>query len=205
MKRILVVGEDALCCALGERLVAAGLPGWQLARPSIDTKGVTKLLPALLRYAEQARHVQPVLCVADTDGQCAVTLRSAWLQSAGHARFVLRLAHTEAESWLLADREGFSHALAVPLNKLPQHPDDEVDPKRLVLSLLRRSKERLLRTEVISGTDPSKPGTGYNLHLGAFVRTHWNAQRGAQCSPSLARALKRVQALNMTQGQIHGN
>ena len=28
MKRILVVGEGALCCALGERLMAAGLPGW---------------------------------------------------------------------------------------------------------------------------------------------------------------------------------
>ena len=43
MTQILVVGEDALCCALGERLVAACLPGWKLAQTSIDTKGVTKL------------------------------------------------------------------------------------------------------------------------------------------------------------------
>lgn len=200
MKRILVVGEDALCCALGERLVAAGLPGWILARTSIDTKGVTKLVPGLLRYVEQAKHVQPVLCIADTDGQCAVTLRSNWLQGASHERFVLRLAHIEAESWLLADREGFAKALAVPLNKLPQNPDEEPDAKRLVLYLVRRSKERTLRDEVISATDPSKPGTGYNLHLSAFVRAHWNARRGALCSPSLARALKRVQALDSNQG-----
>ncbi|NCN72048.1 MAG: DUF4276 family protein [Rhodoferax sp.] len=200
MKRILVVGEDALCCALGERLVAAGLPGWQLARPSIDTKGVTKLVPALMRYVEQAKHVQPVLCIADTDGKCAVTLCRAWLPENRHDRFVLRLAHTEAESWLLADREGFAKALAVPLNKLPQNPDEESDPKRLVLSLVRRSKDRLFRNEVISAVDPSKPGTGYNLHLGSFVRTQWNARRGAQCSPSLTRALKRVQALDTIQG-----
>ena len=68
MKRILVVGEDALCCALGEKLVAAALPGWSLAGPAIDTKGVTKLIPALPRYSEQAQFVQPVLCIADTVG-----------------------------------------------------------------------------------------------------------------------------------------
>ena len=139
------------------------------------------------------------MCIRDS-GKCAVTLRSAWLQGASHDRFVLRLAHIEAESWLLADREGFAKALAVPINKLPQNPDEESDPKRLVLSLVRRSKERLFRNEVISATDPSKPGTGYNLHLGAFVRTHWSAGRGALCSPSLARALQRVQALDTNQG-----
>ena len=76
MSRILVVGEDTLCCALGERLVAACLPDWQLAQPSIDTKGVTKLQPSLPRYLSLARSLHPVLCIADTDGQCAVELRA---------------------------------------------------------------------------------------------------------------------------------
>ncbi|AGX87433.1 hypothetical protein [Candidatus Symbiobacter mobilis] len=200
MKRILVVGEDALCCALGERLVAAGLPGWSLARTSIDTQGVTKLKPALPRYIEQAKYVQPVLCIADTDGQCAVALRSSWLQGVDPDRFVLRLAQTEAESWLLADREGFAQALAVPLNKLPHHPDAEPDPKRLILNLMRRSKVRMFRDEVIAATDPGKPGTGYNLHLGTFVRSHWSAWRAARYSSSLARALQGVQALDVHQG-----
>jgi hypothetical protein len=200
MKRILVIGEDALCCALAERLVAVCLPGWGLARSSIDTKGVTKLVPALRRYVEQARYVQPVLCIADTDGQCAATLRSTWLQGIEHDRFVLRLAQTEAESWVLADREGFAKALAVPLSKLPQNPDEECDPKRLLLNLVRRSKERILRNEVVSATDPSKPGTGYNLHLVAFVRKHWSVRRAAQFSPSLDRALNRIRALDAKLG-----
>lgn len=194
MSRILVVGEDTLCCALGERLVAACLPDWQLAQPSIDTKGVTKLQPSLPRYLSLARSLHPVLCIADTDGQCAVELRAKWLPQA-HERFVLRLAITEAESWVLADRQGFAQALEVPLNKLPQCPDEESDPKRLILTLVKKSKIRQFRDEVVSSTDPSKPGTGYNLHLGAFVRGQWDAKRAVEHSPSLARAVKHLERL----------
>lgn len=137
------------CVALGERLVVAGLPGWQLARPSIDTKGVTKLVPALPRYVEQATHVQPVLCIADTDDQCAVTLRAKWLPNANHARFVLRLVQSEAESWLLADREGFAKALAVPLNKLPQNKVKTWQLKNLSSSV------RLLSARPTIGSAPA--------------------------------------------------
>lgn len=68
MPRLLVIGEDLLCCALGERIVEQCLPGWTLASPPINTGGITKLRVALPRYAMQARHVQPVFCLADTDG-----------------------------------------------------------------------------------------------------------------------------------------
>jgi hypothetical protein len=196
MSRILVVGEDALCCALGERLVAACLPGWQLAQTSIDTKGVTKLQPSLPRYLDLARNLHPVLCIADTDGQCAVEWLGRWLPQA-HDSLVMRLAITEAESWVLADRQGFAQTLEVPLNKLPQCPDEESDPKRLILTLVKKSKIRLFRDEVVSSNDPSKPGTGYNLHLGAFVRSRWNARRAAQHSPSLARAVNRLERLGV--------
>ena len=200
MSRILVVGEDALSCALGERLVEVGLPGWQLAGPSINTKGVTKLVPALPRYVEQAEHVQPVLCVADTDGKCTLDLLAEWLPRRKTDRFLLRLAVTEAESWLLADREGLAVALNVPVTKLPLHPDAEPDPKRLVLNLAKRSKNHRVREEVVSSSDPSKPGSGYNLHLVAFVRSGWEASRAAASSVSLARALNQLQDL----GNRHG-
>lgn len=195
MNRILVVGEDALCCALGERLVACCAPHWQLAGPSIDTRGVTKLVPALARYGQQAQHVQPVLCIADTDGQCAVALRARWAPVAMSPRLLIRLAVTEAESWLLADREGIAQALSIPLTRLPQRPDDEVDPKRVVLTLAVRSKRRVIRDELVSAVDRNKPGSGYNLHLCAFVRSHWEPQRAAQRSPSLARAVARISEL----------
>ncbi len=193
MRRILIVGEDSLCCALGERLVASCLPSWKLAGPAIDTRGITKLLPALPRYAQQARHVQPVLCIADTDGQCAVDLRARWLPvPTEHRMLLLRLAVTEAESWLIADREGAAQALAIPLTRLPHRPDEEPDPKGLILTLAARSKKRALREEVVSTGNRNKPGSGYNLHLSTFVRSHWDARRAALVSPSLARAVKRI-------------
>jgi hypothetical protein len=195
MRRILIVGEDSLCCALGERLVASCLPNWQLAGPAIDTRGVTKLLPALPRYAQQARHVQPVLCIADTDGQCAVDLRARWFPMPAENSMLLRFAVTEAESWLIADREGAAQALAIPLTRLPQRPDEEPDPKGLILTLAARSKKRAIREEVVSSGDRNRPGSGYNLHLSGFVRSHWDVRRAALVSPSLARAVKRIEEL----------
>jgi hypothetical protein len=191
----LVVGEDALCCALGERLASAVLPGWTLARESINARGITKLAPSLPRYLEQARHVQPVICIADTDGRCPAELLDQWLGNRVEERFAFRLAVIEAESWLLADQESLADFLAVPAGKVPSCPDELTDPKRTVLALARRSKRRPIRTEVVSSSDPSKPGSGYNLHLGEYVHTRWRALRAAERSPSLARAIQRIQAL----------
>ncbi len=165
-----------------------------VAQTSIDTQGITKLQPALSRYLGLACNLYPVLCLADTDGQCPVELLARWLPQT-HEHLILRLAMTEAESWILADRQGFAQALEVPLNKLPQCPDEEADPKRLILTLIKKSKVRRYRDEVVSATDPSKPGTGYNLHLGAFVRGRWDARRAVQHSPSLARAMERLEKL----------
>ena len=196
MTRIRIVGEDALCCALGERLVAEILPHWGAAGAPIDTRGITKLVPALPRYLEQARHVQPVLCIADSDGACARSLLARWLPDAVPPSFVFRLAVAEAESWLLADRTGFADGLQVPLSKLPHTADDVSDAKQLLLHLVARSRKRLYRDEIVSRSDPAKRGVGYNVHLCAFVRTRWSAMRARLHAPSLARAVARLQALD---------
>jgi len=67
-----VIGEDAVSCALGACLVTKVL-GMRLAQPAIDTGGVTKLQSNLHRYFGLVNLV-PVLCIADTDGGCAVQL-----------------------------------------------------------------------------------------------------------------------------------
>ncbi|MBQ9578911.1 MAG: hypothetical protein IJR28_05200 [Ottowia sp.] len=193
MRRIFLVGEDALCCALGQRLAAYCLPQWELMPPPYDAGGVTKLQKRLTKYIDFSRQ-QPVLCIADTDGKCAVYLLRDW-KIRPSAQFVLRLAATEAESWVLADRQGFSKAFGVPLNKLPHCPDEEADPKRLIMSLVARSKVRLLREEMLAARDPSRRGLGYTLHLADFVRGQWDIETAAQHSPSLARAVAHVSRL----------
>lgn len=194
MKHLLVVGEDALCVALGERLVAQVLPEWTVSR-SIDKRGITRLVPDLPRYAEHAQHVQPVLCIADCDGQCAVHLIAKWSPIHAGERFLLRLAVSEAECWLLADAQAFSEGLAVPVNKVPRDPEALPDAKSTVLQLARRSQKRRIREELVSSADPAKPGAGYNVHLCDLVRTRWQALRAAQQSPSLGRAVRHLSSL----------
>lgn len=192
MKQILVVGEDSLTCALGGRLVTELLPAWQMPQPPIDKKGVTKLIPELHRYIRQAREFRPVLCIADTDGQCVKELLDQWLPKHLPENFLLRLAVSEAESWLLADNEALASFLEISPARIPRTPDEIPDPKRNLLNLARRSKSRVIRQEVVSQFDPEKQGNGYNLHLCHFVRTHWSAQRAASNSPSLKRSIVRI-------------
>lgn len=193
--KMLVVGEDGLCCALGERLMVEALPGWQTLTPSIDTQGRTKLLAKIGSYVQQARYVQPVLCVADTDGECAKELLQHWQPRHAPSTFLFRLAVTEAESWVLADRQAFADYFAVPVQHIPSRTDEIDDPKSLLLHLMRRSKHRCFRKEMVGEVDASKQGTGYNIHLAGFVRARWSAVRASAASESLDRALVRLRAL----------
>lgn len=195
MKSLVLVGEDALCCALGERLVAQTLQGWTLAVAPINTRGVSKLQAALPRYAQQALHVQPVLCIADTDGACPVTLLQQWRPTAATPKLLLRLAVSEAEVWAMADRAAFASAFGVSVANVPRNPESLRDAKREVLALAARSSKRRIREEVPSPQDPSKPGSGYNEHLCDFVRESWRASVAQEQSDSLRRAMRALHHL----------
>ncbi len=195
MASIVVIGEDELCCALGTRLVQHCLPNWEMPLAPIDTKGVTKLHASLGRYQDLAR-VHHVLCMADTDGHCVIDLLGRWLPNGAPDRFVLRFAVNEADAWALADRATFAESFGVAQATIPRDVDAIADAKREVLRLAARSSKRLIRDEVPSPRDPSKPGSGYNAHLCGFVRNHWRAGVAAESSQSLTRAvaaLKRFQ------------
>lgn len=201
MGRILVVGEDALCCALGERLVASCLPAWGMVAPPVDKAGITRLVPELPRYAKFSQNTHAaVLCIADTDRGCAKRLVEKWWPKHAPREFLLRLAVTEAESWALADRVSFAKYFDVPLNRIPDAPDELEDPTRLVLELAAKSRKKVIREEVVNRTVPIRAGSGYNLHLGAFIRGAWRIDDAAARSPSLARAVTRLQALESAQG-----
>ena len=191
MTQILVVGEDPLTCTLGDQLVKELLPNWILPMAPINKKGVTKLIPEFPRFIEQATYSQPVLWIADTDGKCVKELIAKWLPKTLPRNFCLRLAVTEAESWLIADRKAIADYLGIPEMHVSKAPDNEADPKRHLLNLARKSKNRDLRLDMVSQTDVNKQGNGYTPHLCHFVKLHWSAQRAANNSPSLSRALHR--------------
>lgn len=190
MSHMFVIGEDAICCALGTRLVADVL-GWELAQPPVNAGGASKLKNNLPRYVGLT-HLHPVLCVADTDGKCAADLVPVWRPPNTARSFLLRFAVTEAESWLLADAEALANFFEVSEARIPRQPDELPDAKRAMVELARRSRKRPIRQEVVSTIDPSKPGNGYNLHLREFVERYWRSREAAPRSPSLQRAIRRL-------------
>lgn len=193
MRQIALVGEDPLCMALGESLVRTCLPDWTLVQ-SISKHGITKLIPDLPRYQQLAR-VMPVLCIADTDRACPLDCLQKWLPHKPPANFLLRLAVSESESWVLADRDGFAVFLGIAASKIAPAPDELPDAKRHLLQLAKHSKVRLYRQEMVTCSG-DKQGSGYNLHLTSFVRQYWNPLKAAASSPSLARAILRLQQLS---------
>lgn len=194
MNRALVIGEDALCCALGEKLIRSCVPHLNLDT-SINKNGRTKLFPELPRLSGAATPERLVLCIADTDRDCAHIILNQVLPRKVPRTYVFRLAVTESESWALADREMFAKHFRIPVNRIPHQTDPIQDPKHLVITLMRHSKNRIFREEMVSMRDPNKPGTGYNQHLEEFVRDHWRVTNACESSESLQRAVARLQSL----------
>lgn len=196
MTRFVVIGEDDLTCALGERIAATLLPGWSAAASPIRAGGISKLIASLQRYNRFATNLAHVLCVADSDGLCPVTLLSNWFPNGHSERFLMRLAVVEAESWALGDRHAIADFFQVPLNVIPHAPDELTDPKRELLRIVSRSRARRFREEMIlPSSGMGRPGAGYNVHLRRFVESRWDATQAEQNSPSLRRAMNRVRAL----------
>ena len=105
-------------------------------------------------------------------------------------RIALRVPVRAVESWLLADREGFSRQFGVGLRQVPRHPDSLVDPKRRLIDICRRSR----RSDVRRGMTP-RQGSGrsvgpeYVTRIVEFARFVWEPERAAEASESLQKAL----------------
>lgn len=193
MSWMFVIGEDGLACELGKSLVIQ-IKGWTVPQEPIDTRGVTKLRTNLGRYRSLTR-VHPVLCIADTDGQCAVEMRRRLFPHVD-PDFLFRLAVAETESWVLADSAAFARFLGIPSNRISRSPDELPDAKQHLLNLAQGARSRMSR-ELVSSEQAHRPGVGYNAHLRAFVSTQWSAQRASQNSPSLLRAIKRLRGVTV--------
>jgi len=189
MPIFLLMGEDQLCCELGKAILSQVCPGSSISS-EISTGGFGKFKARIQSLNTLAQHM-PVLMIADGDqDQCVVAQRNSWMPADAHQDLLLRLAVRETEAWLLADHIALSEFAEIRVDRIPGAPDELQDPKQSLLSLIAGSKKRVLREEMLPGrTSSAKVGLGYNIHLASFVRTCWSADRAAQRSPSLQRAL----------------
>ena len=163
--------------------------------------GLGYLKNKLSGFNELAAHGNPILALVDfmdTGLECPPQLVQCWLPRCC-SKLLLRAVVREIESWLLADREGISGFLRIPLRLVSERPEELPDPKQTLLQLARRSPSRRLREAMLPREGfSSSVGPGYTDVMHEFVFYRWSVEEARQYSPSLARCLKRLLELEFT-------
>lgn len=193
---IMLATEDELSEVVGQRLVSETAGHLQVCQ-TFRGRGFGYLKSNMQKFLEISRHT-PLVLLTDLDrAECAPSLMKDWLGGRErYPHFLFRVAVRETESWLLADREAVADFLGVSIGRLPTAPDTLQDPKAELLKLVRSSKKRGLKSDLLPAAgSTARIGLGYNAVLGAFVRTQWSCERAVCHSPSLAKARYRIKEL----------
>lgn len=156
--------------------------------------GKSRLDPKIPNYNQAARRSNWVI-FRDSDGKCPVGLRSELSANITRwsPRFVLRIAHSMTEAWLLADRAGFAEYFGVKVSKIPSNPEGVPHAKQEVLRLCSSSRLRAIRADMVRSSGENGPL--YVQRINEFAAEKWSVHDAAMVSDSLTRAIRQIQAL----------
>lgn len=156
--------------------------------------GAATLDSRIPKYHAAARQM-PWVVFRDSDGQCPVTLmrRLTASLSVPNPNFVLRIAHSMTEAWLLADAEGFAKYFRVRRALIPSDPEGLKHAKQSLLQICTASSSRALRRDVV--TSDGQTGPLYVRQINEFAAGHWDVAAASRNSPSLARAIQAIRGL----------
>ncbi|NOY13259.1 MAG: DUF4276 family protein [Deltaproteobacteria bacterium] len=184
-----VIVEDVLSEAVMQRLLShVGYTGKPTCRVM---RGNTKIKKGLPKYVGASRFY-PHIVLTDLDQYpCPPALIENWNIGTLPETMLFRVVVREVEAWLMADREGFSTFLNVAKEKVPFDPEEEVDPKQCLFSIVRKSRRRRLIEEIVP-TAGAHIGPLYNMHFCSFVRENWQVAMAAENAPSLAKCIERL-------------
>jgi hypothetical protein len=191
---VAIATEDALSEALIETLLHHGGRPVRIAQ-RFRRQGFGYLKSRMATFNDIARW-RPVLVLTDLDrGACAPQVRREWLRQPPAPNLLFRVAVREVEAWLLADGDAFAAFLGIDPARVPPRPEGLPDPKQVLLSLVRQSRHRELKQDILPLPKArTVQGLGYNEQLSRFVRDHWRVACAVSQAPSLARAWQRIQA-----------
>jgi hypothetical protein len=131
----------------------------------------------------------PFFVLTDLDEyDCPVSLINDWLKMPKNRNLVFRIAVREVEAWLLADSEGFSKFTGLPKANLNVDFEKEQDPKHSLIEIVKQSRKRELREDIIPINSNAKIGPNYNERLMEYVSEYWSISRAIGSSNSLKKA-----------------
>ena len=146
-----------------------------------------------IKAFNNASHGTPFLILRDLDTwECAPLLIQKILPFPKHNNLLFRIAVKGVETWLLADREGFSNYLGIRRNDIPSDVESIDNPKKFLINLARRSKRKIKEDIVPSIGSTARQGRGYNSQLIYFVKNKWNIYNAMINSDSLNRTYKTI-------------
>lgn len=196
IKPIYIATEDFLSEVVAERLVKEADTGLQIA-VRVRGNGFSYLKTKFAGLAKTAKKI-PVFLITDLDrAGCPIELLNDWSKGNSWPEgLIARVAVREVESWLLADRQGFSKFSGIPANKITVDPESLYDPKQELLNLVKRFGNKNIKSSLLPRRGSSaKIGLEYNLVLCSFVRDSWSVSDALLRSESLNRALSRLKTL----------
>lgn len=191
--------EDQLAKALCLKLISYALPN-ATYNDSIITGGcgeLRKKIKPFLKIAEQDGYATLILTDLDQI-ENAEQLKIEWLEkNKAPRRFFLHVSVREAESWVLADIDGFSNWASILKCKIPKNSDQELNPKEKLLSIFKKYSKSEFKQDILprSSSQKMKVGIGYNARLVDFVVNHWCIEKASLNSKSLSDSIQDLKKL----------
>lgn len=136
----------------------------------------------------------PYLVVTDLDRyQCPSDLIERWLAVPRHHNLILRVAVSEVEAWVLADRDSLAAFLGIRVELIPEDVEGLADPKAVLIEVARRSPRKDIREDICPPTGSTRTiGPNYNGRLGSYIENSWNIGSATQRSESLRKTITRL-------------
>lgn len=195
-----IAGEDQVTQAIIERLISEYRPDFTInIRWPVRGGQIQNLAPKLNLLDT------PTFLLTDLDSyNCPPELLKDWLEGKQkNPNLLFRVAKDEAETWLMADREGFSKWMEtdIGLIPIPKIIDNRTGAREIIfpykpsLYMMRdiaiHSKNRDLK-EYLTPISGAKKGPAYNSAILPFIKNEWNTENAAINSESLTRAIDRL-------------
>ncbi len=190
--------EDVVSEAVAKRLIFQYAPQLEYTR-TYGLTGYGQLKVSMPTYDKISLYSEPMLVITDLDNPnlCLVHVLREWCRGLQMPpTFVFRIAVTEIESWLLADRDRMAQWLGVSKVRVPRTPEDLERPKECLVRLASGSRYRRIREAMVPATRSARStGPGYNQYVSTFAADLWDPETARVAAPSLDRAIDRIAEL----------
>jgi len=160
------------------------------------------ILTNLQKWNEAAKWDYWVVVIdMDNDATCVTEYRKKLLPIVSD-KMIFRIAIKKIEAWILADAPSLAKYLGINVLLIPANPENLADPKDALLRLVRKSKKKMLREDMlpIDGSG-AKQGRAYIQRIQEFLfhpEYSWRPEVAEHSADSLKRCLRALRKISPT-------